>query len=191
MHPMVVMVAQGHKIGEIRQSLVGPVHDVMDVGEDVVGASWEATTSITSLHLVTLRLGGETLGAALEHRVAESIIERQCDVGLATDAPNGLTTEQTHAARSPPDRCHLAGVTGPCGRSRGSSIWIWTRPRAADQRRVATRGHRCHQIQNSPRRLPASSDAGVPAFDRYQRGHRLDVGRSGSRRRRGRDALAP
>ena len=96
MHSVVMMVTQGHQIGKIRQSLVGPVHHVMDFGEDVVGASRETTSSITSLHLVTLGLTGVTPGAPFEHRVTEGIIERQCSVGFTTDAPNGLTTQETH-----------------------------------------------------------------------------------------------
>ncbi len=73
---MVVMVAQGHQIGQIRWSLVSPMHNVVDIGEEVIGATGEPASSITPLNLVSLRLGGESLGATFEHCVTEGIVER-------------------------------------------------------------------------------------------------------------------
>jgi hypothetical protein len=96
MDSVMMMVAQGHQIGEVRRALVGPVHDVMDIGEDVVGATGEATSSITTLDLATLGLGCESLGATFEHGVTEGVIERQCDRGVATDASDGLAAQEPH-----------------------------------------------------------------------------------------------
>ncbi len=91
-----VMVAQGHQIGQIRRSLVSPVHDMMDIGEDVVGATGEATSSVPPLDFATLWRGCQSLGATLEHGVTEGIIEGQGDRGVATDASDGLATQQPH-----------------------------------------------------------------------------------------------
>ena len=91
-----VMVAQRHQIGQIRRSLVGPVHDMVDIGEDVVGATREPASSIAPLDFVALCLGGESLGTTFEHRVTEGIVECQGDRGVATDSSDGLSTQEPH-----------------------------------------------------------------------------------------------
>ena len=92
---MMVMVAQRHQIGQIGWSLVGPVHDVVDVGEDVVGAAGEAASPIAPLDLAPLRRGGESLGPTLEHGVTEGIIEGQGHRGVAGDPPDGFAAQET------------------------------------------------------------------------------------------------
>ncbi len=91
-----VMVAQRHEIGQIGRSFISPMHDVVDIGEGVVGATGEPAPSIAPLDFMTLGVGGESLGPTLEHRVAEGIIERQGDGRIATNASDGLTTQEAH-----------------------------------------------------------------------------------------------
>ena len=96
-HSMMVMITERHQIREIGRTLIDPVHDVVDVGEDVVGTSRKATPTISSLNLTTLRFRGESLCATLEHGVSEGIIDGQrCCTG-ATDPSNRLAAQESQS----------------------------------------------------------------------------------------------
>lgn len=75
MDAVMVMAAQGGEVFEIGWPLVGPVHDVVDVGEFGILASGESTSPVATLRFPTLGAGGESTGTALEHGVAEGVIE--------------------------------------------------------------------------------------------------------------------
>ena len=72
------------------------MHDVVDIGEGVVGTTGEPATSIAPLDFVPLGLCGESFAASLEHCVTEGIVECQGDRGVATNSLDRLTTEKAH-----------------------------------------------------------------------------------------------
>ena len=94
---MMMVRAQGDEILEVGRPLVGPVHNVMDVGEDVVRAAGESTPPISPLGLPALRPGGEATGAPFEHGVTERVVEAQGNAGIAADAADGLRAQEAQA----------------------------------------------------------------------------------------------
>ncbi len=94
MDAVMVMAAQGGEVLEIGWALVGPMHDVVDVGELRILATGESTSPIATLRFPTLGAGGESTGTALEHGVAEGVIESERDRGIATDAADGLGAQE-------------------------------------------------------------------------------------------------
>ena len=77
MDAVMVMAAQGGEVFEIGWSLIGPMHNVVDVGKFGILASGESTSSVATLRFSTLGAGGESTGTALEHGVAEGVIESE------------------------------------------------------------------------------------------------------------------
>jgi hypothetical protein len=74
---MMMMGAQGHQIVEIGRATISPVDDVVHIGEFRVGATGEATPTISAGYLTSLGARGESSGAAFVHGVAERVIEGQ------------------------------------------------------------------------------------------------------------------
>ena len=95
MDAVMVMAAQGGEVFEIGWPLVGPMHNVVNVGEFGILASGESTSPIAALRFPTLGSGGESTGTTLEHGVAEDVIESERDCGIATDAADGLGAQES------------------------------------------------------------------------------------------------
>jgi len=94
---MMVMITERHQIREIGRTLIDPVHDVVDVGEVVVGTSRKAAPTISSLNLAALGFRGESLCTTLEHGVSEGIIDGQrCCTG-ATDPSDRFAAQQSQS----------------------------------------------------------------------------------------------
>jgi hypothetical protein len=94
MDAVMVMAAQSGEVFEIGWPLVGPMHNVVYVGKFGILASGESTSLIATLRFPALGAGGESTGTALEHGVAEGVIESERDCGIATDAADGRGTQE-------------------------------------------------------------------------------------------------
>ncbi len=194
---MMVMVTQRHQIWQIRQALIDPVHDVMDIGEDAVRAAREAASTVAPLDLPTLRVRGKSPGPPLEHGVSERIIESERHRGVATDSPDRLATQKAQSLdfRSagtatqereigvghdeevgPPTRTRTATCPSVPGTPTNTVPVSATAVSASPGTRTRTGTH------PHPHPHPHRRDSPLPGRCRGM--HRPDAGRSGSHRRR-------
>ena len=160
---MVVEAQQG-QIVDVRLPAGLPRFDVMGVRERRVRAAREPAVPVPSPDLAALGVGRLTPGPALEHRVADVVVDRDGDRRVTGDPPHGLAADQVVAspARRPGRSSHRTRRSvRPAARGppRGTG---WPTPTAARRPDRLEQGVAQALV---PRRLPVGGDLAGPALE--------------------------
>lgn len=93
---MVVVLAEERKVVQIRAPAVAfPPSDVVRIDEDGVGATGEATVTITAKEFAALGGGRISPGPPLVHRVPHVVVESDHQGGVTGQPPGDLGIDET------------------------------------------------------------------------------------------------